>query len=50
MPKPKPKSDESKQEFIERFVSNERMKKEFKNKDKRLAVAYNTYKKYKKKK
>lgn len=38
MPLPKPKKDEEKEEFMERCMSSEVMKKEFKDKDQRYAV------------
>lgn len=39
----KPKKDETEQEFVSRFVSNERTIKEFPNQKQRLAVAYNIF-------
>ena len=39
----KPKKDETEQEFISRFVSNEKTIKEFPNQKQRLAVAYNIF-------
>ncbi len=39
----KPKKDETEQEFISRFISNERAIKEFPNQKQRLAVAYNIF-------
>jgi len=44
MPIPKPKKDENKDDFIERCMSNETMKKEFDDNDQRLAVCYQQWK------
>lgn len=38
LPLPKPEEDESKQEFMERCMSDNTMRKEFKDKDQRNAV------------
>lgn len=40
MPLPKPKDDETQEQWIERCMSNEAMKEEFPDKDQRLAICY----------
>ncbi|MFW5895485.1 MAG: hypothetical protein ACOCT9_01955 [archaeon] len=45
MPLPEPKNREEKQEFISRCMSNDTMKREFNNKDQRLAVCYKQWEK-----
>jgi HK97 family phage prohead protease len=45
MPLPKPKSGETKDEFIERCMSHEQMKDEYKDKDQRLAVCFSQWEK-----
>ena len=40
MPIPKPKDNETQQEFVSRFMSNNEMEKEYPNNDQRLAVAF----------
>lgn len=42
---PKPKQKENKYDFISRFMSSEEAKKDFPDKDQRLAVAYSLWKK-----
>lgn len=44
MPLPKPKKDEKKDDFIERCMSNDTMKKEFPDNDQRLAVCFKQWK------
>ena len=44
MPLPKPKDDEKKSEFIERFMSNKRMIKEY-PRDQRYAIALSQWRK-----
>lgn len=43
MPMPKPKKDESKQDFIDRCMSSETMKSEYPDNDQRLAVCYDLW-------
>jgi len=45
-----PKKDEKRSEYISRFVSNDAMQKKYKDRDKRLAIAYSKWRKSKKKK
>lgn len=45
MPLPKPKTEETKDEFIERCMSHEQMKDEYKDKDQRLAVCFSLWEK-----
>ena len=45
MPLPKPKSGESQDSFIKKCMSSSQMKKEFPNKDQRLAVCFSQFKK-----
>lgn len=40
---PKPKPNESQQEFVSRYVSSEEAKRSFPNEQQRLAVAYSEY-------
>jgi HK97 family phage prohead protease len=47
MPLPKPKDNESEQEFIERCMSDDTMKEEYGDNDKRLAVCYSQWRKEK---
>lgn len=44
MPLPKPKKDEKQDDFIERCMSNDTMKKEFPDNDQRLAVCFKQWK------
>ena len=48
MPLPKPNKNETRDEFVSRFMSNETAKKDFPDKDQRLAVAYQTWRDSKK--
>ncbi len=48
MPLPKPKKDETKADFVARFMKSDAAA-EFKTQEQRLAVAYDTYRKAKKK-
>jgi len=50
MPIPKPKKNEPETKFIERCMSNDTMKKEFKDNKQRLAVCYDSWRKSKNKK
>lgn len=43
MPLPKPKENEREQDFIDRCMSNNTMKKEFKDNDQRVAVCYSQF-------
>lgn len=45
MPLLKPKKDETKKDFISRFMKDENSKKEFPNVKQRIAVAYSQWKK-----
>jgi len=45
MPLPKPKKNEQQSKFIARCISNPTVKKEFPDKDKRLAVCYSQWRK-----
>lgn len=45
MPIPKPRKQETKNEYVSRFMSNDRMQKEYPKMDQRLAVAYSTWRK-----
>lgn len=45
MPLPKPSKNESKDEFIARIMSDEKMKDEYPDKEQRLAIAYSQWKK-----
>jgi hypothetical protein len=45
MPLPKPGKEESKEEFIERFMSNEEAIKEFPERGRRFAVAQSAWRK-----
>lgn len=49
MPIPKPKKGEKKQKYISRFMSNDTMQKEYKDRKQRLAIAYSTWRDYKQK-
>ena len=40
MPLPKPSKEESKNDFISRFMDNETMKSEYPDQKQRLAIAY----------
>lgn len=44
MPLPKPKDDESKEDFVGRCMGNETMKEEYPDNDQRLAVCYSLFK------
>lgn len=48
MPLPKPKKDETKENFISRFMSNDTMKREFPDVKQRVAVAFSVWRNYKK--
>lgn len=48
MPLPKPNKDETKDEFVSRFMSNEEAKKEFPEQKQRLAIAYEKWREKKK--
>ena len=50
MPLPKPKANETQQEFISRCVSDDTMMIEYKRQDQRLAVCYVTWRDRNKKK
>lgn len=50
MPIPKPKKDETKDDFIDRCMGNEAMKEEFPDNDQRLAVCHDSWDKEKEKK
>ncbi len=50
MPMPKPKKNEKRSEYVSRFMSNDNMKKEYPKQDQRVAVAYNKWRKHKRKK
>ena len=43
MPIPKPNKDESKSEFIQRCMTNDKMVSEYENTDQRLAVCSTSY-------
>lgn len=43
MPLPKPKKGEEKDDFIKRCMGNDIMKREFKDKEQRVAVCYNRW-------
>ena len=43
MPIPKPRKDESKKDFIQRCVTDEKMKSEYTDIDQRLAVCSTSY-------
>ena len=43
MPLPEPKKTEDENEFVSRFVDDEKAKDEFPDKDQRLAVAYEKF-------
>lgn len=50
MPVPKPKGKEALKRFVARFMANAVMKKEFPDHKQRLAVAYSTFRRARKKK
>ena len=45
---PKPKKGESQEQFVARFMSSEEAKKDYPDKDKRLAVAYSIWREHSK--
>jgi hypothetical protein len=47
MPLPSPSKKEKKSDFISRCMSDEAMKKEYPNRDQRLAVCFTTWKRSK---
>jgi len=49
MPMPKPKDDESKEDFVSRCMSDEVMKSEYEDNDQRLAICYDLWDKKEKK-
>jgi len=49
MPLPRPTKREKENDFISRCMSNEVMKREFPNRDQRLAVCFDIFRKRKKK-
>lgn len=50
MPLPKPKAEETQEQFIQRCMSNKTMQIEYKRQDQRLAVCYVTWRDRNKKK
>ena len=48
MPIPKPQKDESKKDFIQRCITDEKMKSEYTDIDQRLAVCSTSYENLKK--
>lgn len=48
MPLPKPRKDETKEQYVARFLKSDAAQ-EFKTQDQRLAVAYETYRRVKRK-